>query len=168
MTARLMLVMAACLLAQAARADEHPAADAADQMEHPAAGASAKWCPLKDAGGSKAEMARIRKEYVAAVRAYVKTKAPFTVHDDKLGKDWTLKLVRVHQDRIMQLGDNQFFACSDFKSARKGGKDALDLDFFASKNPDGAWKIDKVLIHKVNGKPRYTWNAKNEMVPVKD
>ena len=56
---------------------------------------------------------------------------------------------------------------ADFKTVEKGAKDKLDLDFYATKGPDG-WKIDKTVIHKVNGKPRYTYNDKNEMVPVTD
>jgi hypothetical protein len=172
--------MAVGLIAQAAQAAEHPTGAAvSDQQEHPtgapasdrqqhSTGAPGKVCPLPDAGGSKASMARIRKEYVNAVREYVKAKEPFVIHDDKLNKDWDLKLIRVHKDRIVSLGGNKFFACSDFKSVKKGGKDRLDLDFFATKNPDGTWKVEKVLIHKVNGKPRYTWNDKNEMVPAND
>lgn len=151
---------------------EHPAKSAAsEKKEHP----KGKEHPEHPKGehskapeGSKAWMNQIRKEYDNAVHEYAKakTKEPFVVRDDKLGKNWELKLVRVHKDRIVSLGNNRFFACSDFKSVKAGEKDTLDLDFFATKNPEGTWNVEKVMIHKVNGNPRYTWNEKNEMVPV--
>lgn len=88
----------------------------------------------------------------------------FVVADDKLGKLWRLKLVRIHKDRIVQLAPNKFFACADFQEpAGEGTK--LDLDFFVTKMDKG-WNVDQVLIHKVSGKPRYTYNDKNERVPV--
>lgn len=177
------LVMAASLKA-AEHPEEHPAgAPASSQQQQPAqapqampqAQPAAKEHPEHPSGkpaqapeGSKAWLNQIRKEYDAKVcevgKGKSKTEA-YRIHDDKLGKDWDLRVVKVHKDRIVQLGKNQFFACSDFKSVKIGEKDKLDLDFFATKNPDGSWTIDKALIHKVNGVPRYTWNEKNEMVP---
>lgn len=117
--------------------------------------------------GSKAWNKQMRKEFNKAVEDHVRRQSAggaFTVKDDKLDKEWALKLVGVHKKRIVQLVGNSFFACADFKTVKKGAKDKLDLDFYATKGPDG-WQIDKTVIHKVNGKPRYTYNEKNEMVP---
>ncbi|MBI2071044.1 MAG: hypothetical protein HYT79_10650 [Elusimicrobia bacterium] len=151
---------------------EHPAgAAASEHKEHPKGKEHPehpKGKPAQAPEGSKAWMKQIRNEYDAKVCEVGKGKSKtesYTIHDDKLNKDWELRVVKVHKNRIVQLGKNQFFACSDFKSVKKGEKDKLDLDFFATKNPDGSWTIDKVLIHKVNGVPRYTWNEKNEMAP---
>jgi len=183
--------MAVLLAAASLKAAEHPkehptGAPASGQQEHPAqtpqaapqAQSKAKEHPEHPPGkpaqapeGSKAWMNQIRKEYDAKVCEVGKAKSKtdwYTIHDDKLNKDWNLRVAKVHKDRIVQLGPNKFFACSDFKSVKRGEKDKLDLDFIATKNPDGSWTIDKALIHKVNGKPRYTWNEKNEMVPVND
>ncbi|MBI4369898.1 MAG: hypothetical protein HY547_06690 [Elusimicrobia bacterium] len=139
--------------------EEHPKGK--EHPEHPKGKSS------QAPEGSKAWMTQIRKEYDNAVCevSKAKTNEPYIIHDDKLGKDWEIKLVRVHKKRIVSLGNNRFFACSDFKSVKKGEKDKLDLDFFATKNQDGTWNVEKVLIHKVNGIPRYTWNEKNEMAP---
>ena len=110
---------------------------------------------------------QLKKYYSKTVNDYVKTESKksgsFVVHDDVLKKDWNLKMVRVHTDRIVELGNNEFFACADLKDA--GAKTPLDLDFYVKKDGD-SWVMQKVLVHKVAGKPRYTYNDKNEMVPV--
>jgi hypothetical protein len=142
---------------------EHPAAKPAAKKEHPAG--------HEHPAGSEGWNKQMRKEFNEAVEAHVKKQAAaegaFKVKDEKLGKVWALKLVGVHKKRIVGLGGNSFFACADFKSVEKGSKDKLDLDFYATKGQEG-WVIDRTVIHKVNGKPRYTYNEKNEMVPVKD
>ena len=122
--------------------------------------------------GSKAWTKEMNKEFTKAVEDHVARKfaaegGAFNIQDEKLGKEWALSLVGVHKKRVVHLGDQHFFACADFKTVGPGKKDKLDLDFYASKTADG-WKIDKTVIHKVNGTPRYTYNEKNEMVPVKD
>lgn len=150
---------------------EHPAAAVHEQhKEHPAA---KKEHPAghEHPAGSKAWNKQMHKEFNEAVEHHVEHESAasgaFKIKDNKLGKEWALKLVGVHKKRIVGLGGNSFFACADFKTVEKGSKDKLDLDFYATKGPEG-WKIDRTLIHKVNGKPRYTYNEKNEMVPVKD
>jgi len=140
---------------------EHPKAKAKEHPEHP------KGKPLAGEVGSKKWKKQVSKEFDGFVCDH--TKKPkgegFLIRDAKLNKDWKLKMVRVHKDKIVHLGENRFFACADLKSI--DSKDKLDLDFYAKKLPDGSWKMEKVLIHKLNGKPRYTYNERNEMVPVK-
>lgn len=136
---------------------------ASDKKEHPAG--------HEHPVGSKAWTKQMNKEFNNVVEDHVAKKAAaeggaFGIKDDKLGKEWALKLVGVHKKRIVNLGGNSFFACADFKTV-SGEKAKLDLDFYATKGPEG-WKIDKTVIHKVDGKPRYTYNEKNEMVPVTD
>lgn len=172
MTTKILAGLALALGALSASAGEHPehptgAAAPARVQEHPEHPPARQVAPAED---PQARLKKIRDEYEAKVRevgkAGGKTES-FKIHDDKLGKDWRLRVARVHKDKIVQLGGNTYFACSDFKSVQKGAKDTLDLDFLATKNADGSWTIDKALIHKVNGVPRYQWNEKNEMVPVK-
>jgi hypothetical protein len=47
--------------------------------------------------------------------------------------------------------------------------DLLDLDFDVVAQPDALQvQADKVRIHKVNGKARYTYDEEDNMVPVTD
>ena len=143
---------------------EHPTAAPAQKQEHPKEHPAGHEHPV----GSQAWNKQMRQEFSKAVEDYVDRRTAaegaFKVKDDKLGKEWALKLVGVHKKRIVNLGGQSFFACADFKTV-SGGKAKLDLDFYATKGPEG-WRIDKTVIHKVDGKPRYTYNEKNEMVPV--
>lgn len=113
-----------------------------------------------------------QNEYEKVVKDYLSQEAKksggvFTIKDEKLGKDWKLQLVRVHKNKICMLQEGKkCFACADFREM--GGKAKLDLDFYANKSEDGKISMDKVLIHKVNGKPRFTYDEQNNMVPVKD
>lgn len=160
----LSLALAHAAPAYAAEHPEHPTGAPAKKQakeEHPAG--------HEHPVGSKAWNKQMRKEFTEAVGNHVKAQSvdgAFSVKDDKLGKTWPLKLVGVHKKRIVHLGDKSFFACADFQTV-SGEKAKLDLDFYATKGPEG-WKIDKTVIHKVNDKPRYTYNEKNEMVPVNE
>lgn len=136
---------------------EHPSA-----MEHPKTKEHPKG--HEHPVGSKHWTKQMSKEFVTAVEAHVaKSGESFPIHDEKLKKDWKVSLIQVHKKAVAHLGESRFFACADFKTA-DGSKDKVDLDFYATKAASG-WTIDKVLIHKVNGKARYTYNDKNEMVP---
>ena len=110
------------------------------------------------------------KEFVAAVEGDIAAKTAgsggkFMVSDEALKKDWGLKLLRIHKHKIARLSEDSFFACADFKETE--GKGKVDLDFYVSKS-DAGWKVDKVLVHKVDGKPRFTYNEKNEIVPLEE
>lgn len=79
----------------------------------------------------------------------------------------SLKLVRVHTEYLSVLRPNEFFACVDL--ATESG-DVYDVDFFLKGEKDDM-KITKTDIHKLNGKPYYTWKQKKDKswhtVPVK-
>jgi len=67
--------------------------------------------------------------------------------------DLKLKLVRVHTEYLSVLGSNEFFACVDL--ATENG-DVYDVDFFM-KGTANDMKVTSTDIHKLNGKPFYTW-----------
>ncbi len=75
----------------------------------------------------------------------------FPIHNDSV--DLKLKLVRVHTEYLSVLGQNRFFACVDL--ATEGG-DVYDVDFFLDGEP-GNMKVTSTDVHKLNGKPYYTW-----------
>jgi hypothetical protein len=81
------------------------------------------------------------------------------------GQDLALDLVRVHDDRLQDLGGGKYFACVDMKGT--DGK-TYDIDFFLTGQP-GKMKVSDTSVHKIDGKPLYNWkeeNGKWNKVPV--
>ena len=84
----------------------------------------------------------------------------FVIHDNKLMKDWRLKLDKVHDPvrSFEKEGKTYYFTCVDFKST--GGNDVLDIDFWMV--PKGnQLEVTDTKIHKVNGEARYTYEGIN-------
>jgi len=107
---------------------------------------------------------KIVKDYVTSEGE--KTKGIYTLYDDVMNKNWKLELVKVHKTKICMLDQGKLcFACADFKEV--GTKNKLDLDFYASRSPEGTITMGEVMIHKVNGKPRFTYDSNNKKVPIK-
>jgi hypothetical protein len=73
------------------------------------------------------------------------------------GKDLTLDLVKVHDDRLSSLGGSKYFACVDMKAA---DGTIYDIDFFMAGQP-GSMKVTETSVHKINGKPLYNWKEEN-------
>lgn len=67
--------------------------------------------------------------------------------------DLSLKLVRVHTEYLSVLGPEEFFACVDL--ATENG-DVYDVDFFMKGTPEDM-EVTKTNVHKLNGKPYYSW-----------
>jgi transglutaminase-like putative cysteine protease len=80
----------------------------------------------------------------------------FNFQNDTL--DLKLKLVRVHTEYLSVLGPNEFFACVDL--ATENG-DVYDMDFFLKGEP-GDMQVTRTDLHKLNGKPYYTWKQSKE------
>ena len=84
------------------------------------------------------------------------------------GKDFRMKLVRVHTEYLANLGPKSHFACVDL--ADESG-DVYDVDFFLNGEP-GAMDVTETSVHKLNGKPYYAWKQRKDKtwirVPVKD
>ncbi|MFQ3212712.1 MAG: transglutaminase-like putative cysteine protease [Marivirga sp.] len=107
----------------------------------------------------------------AGIRANIaaKTKAGngyFNFENDSV--ELSLKLVRVHTEYLSVLGANKFFACVDL--ATESG-DVYDVDFFMNGTADNM-EVTSTDVHKLNGKPFYTWKQANDKtwftVPVKN
>ena len=73
-------------------------------------------------------------------------------------KELRLKLVRVHTEYISNLGPNRHFACVDL--ADENG-DVYDVDFFME-GKAGAMDVTETTVHKLNGKPFYSWKQKKD------
>jgi len=81
------------------------------------------------------------------------------------GQDLSLDLVKVHDDRLQDLGGGKYFACVDMKGT--DGK-TYDIDFFLTGQP-GKMTVTETAVHKIDGKPLYNWkeeNGKWNKVPV--
>jgi len=72
--------------------------------------------------------------------------------------DLRLKLVRVHTEYLSVLGPHKFFACVDL--ATENG-DVYDMDFFLEDTP-GDMQVTRTDLHKLNGKPYYTWKQNKQ------
>ena len=108
-----------------------------------------------------------RRRYTQAVMDHVESLSAesedgsFRVTDKATRKAIRLspKGAKVHSDKIVRLGGGTVFACSDFKTAN--GKGVVDLDFYVTK--DG--EVKSILVHKVDGVERYTYDSQNRMIP---
>jgi hypothetical protein len=135
------------------KAQEHPEhPKKAESKEHPAKGS--KEHPAKEKGQAKdvstADIsAGIRKD----IDAKSKKASDGKFHVKHEGKDLALDLVKVHDDRLSNLGSGKYFACVDMKAA---DGTTYDIDFFMSGKP-GNMKVTETSVHKVNGRPRYDW-----------
>ena len=82
--------------------------------------------------------------------------------------DFSLKLVRVHTEYLSVLKKDEFFACVDL--ATEDG-DVYDMDFFLKGTRD-EMQVTRTTLHKLNGKPSYSWKQKKDKtwftVPVKN
>jgi len=132
-----------------------PAIYAQEHPEHPT--------KVKKENLTRAEVSAVTVDQMsAAITAYISTDSElkggfFLCYDASAKKPLQLTLDKVHQERLSQVGDNLFFACSDFKSS--GGK-VYDLDFFME-SKDGQLAVTEIMIHKEDGKPRYSWVEKD-------
>ncbi|NQU42824.1 transglutaminase domain-containing protein, partial [bacterium] len=69
-----------------------------------------------------------------------------------------LKLVRIHTEYLANLGPRRHFACVDLVDTRG---DVYDVDFFLKGDP-GAMTVTETMVHKVNGRPFYAWQQKED------
>ncbi len=95
------------------------------------------------------------------IENYIDTKTKeadgyFHVKDEN--KELRLKLVRVHTEYLSNLGPNRHFACVDL--ADENG-DVYDVDFFME-GKAGAMDVTETTVHKLNGKPFYSWKQKED------
>lgn len=73
-------------------------------------------------------------------------------------KELHLKLVRVHTEYLSNLGPRRHFACVDLADV---SGDVYDVDFFLEGDP-GNMTVTETTLHKLNGKPFYTWKRRKD------
>ena len=90
------------------------------------------------------------KRHIATER---KSSADRKFHVNYRGKNLALDLIKVHDDRLSNLGGGKYFACVDMKGA---DGTIYDIDFFMTGQP-GRMTTTETSVHKINGKPLYNW-----------
>ncbi len=89
-------------------------------------------------------------------------------HVEDRGKEFRMKLVRVHTEYLANLGPRNHFACVDLVDI---SGDVYDVDFFLDGEP-GNMNVTETTVHKLNGKPFYAWKQQPDKtwnrVPVKN
>lgn len=139
--------MVGTTMVQAQEHPEHLTTDEKEHAEHPEE-------------GIKVDIETIAE----AITSYVETDSKlkggyFFVYDPTSKTPLQLTLTKVHKERLSRVGENLFFACSDFSAA--SGKE-FDLDFFMRED-EGRLVVTEVMIHKEDGNPRYTWYQKGDV-----
>jgi hypothetical protein len=130
---------------------EHPKEGA----EHPKKGAEVKQVSTADIS------AGIKKN----ISAQSKKSPDQKFHVQYESQDLALDLIKVHDDRLQDLGGGKYFACVDMTGT--DGK-TYDIDFFLTGQP-GNMKVTETSVHKIDGKPLYNWkeeDGKWNKVPV--
>jgi hypothetical protein len=122
---------------------EHPKKTA----EHPKQGAAEK----------RVSTADISTGIKNNIEAEVKKSSDGKFHVKYEGQDLALDLIKVHDDRLSDLGGGKYFACVDMKGTN--GK-TYDIDFFLTGQP-GEMRVTETSVHKIDGKPLYNWKEEN-------
>src|SRR5437667_7476809 len=115
--------------------------------EHPKTGGAEKGVSTADIS------AGIKKN----IDGQSKKSADQKFHGKYEGQDLALDLVKVHDDRLSDLGGGKYFACVDMKAT--DGK-TYDIDFFLTGQP-AKMKVTETSVHKIDGKPLYDWKEEN-------
>jgi hypothetical protein len=153
MISRLIMAVAIALFftpAATVLAQEHPE----KTSEHPKKGAEH---PEKAGAEKEVSTADISAGIKKNIDTQSKKSSDGKFHVKYEGQDLALDLIKVHDDRLQDLGDGKYFACVDMKAA--DGK-TYDIDFFLTGQP-GKIKVTETSVHKIDGKPLYNWKEEN-------
>jgi hypothetical protein len=107
----------------------------------------------KKAGEKEVTTAEISTGIKKHIGSETKKSSDGKFHTNYEDKDLALDLVKVHDDRLSNLGGGKYFACVDMKAA---DGTTYDIDFFMA-GKAGDMKVTDTSVHKVNGKPLYNW-----------
>ena len=146
MISRLIITVAIALFftpAALVSAAEHP-----EHPEHPQKG---------KAGKKQVSKSDISAGIKKNIDAETKKSSDGKFHVNYQSQDLALDLIRVHDDRLSDLGGGKYFACVDMKGT--DGR-TYDIDFFLTGQP-GTMTVTETAVHKIDGKPLYDWKEDN-------
>jgi hypothetical protein len=113
--------------------------------------------PKKGGEGKQVSTADISAGIKKNIDAKSKKNPDGKFHVKHEGQDLALDLIKVHDDRLQDLGAGKYFACVDMKGS--DGK-TYDIDFFLTGKPD-KMRVTETAVHKIDGKPLYNWKEEN-------
>lgn len=149
MTVAIALFFSPAALVVAQEHPEHPK----KTTEHPKKGAE------HPKGGEEKQVSTA--DISAGIQKNIDTKSKKSsdgkFHVKYEGQDLALDLIKVHDDRLQDLGGGKYFACVDMKGA--DGK-TYDIDFFLTGQP-AKMRVTQTSVHKIDGKPLYDWKEEN-------
>lgn len=136
------------------RAQEHPEHPRQQSQQLPQTTTRSSRSEFQTRAVTKADISVGIKRQIASD---IKKSNDKKIHVNYGGKDLALDLIKVHDDRLSNLGGGKYFACVDMKAT--DGR-IYDIDFFMAGGP-GRMKVTETSVHKVNGKPLYNWKEEN-------
>jgi hypothetical protein len=126
-------------------------------QEHPEHPKKTTEHPKQGGAGKRVSTTDISAGIKKNIEAETKKSTDGKFHVNYEGQDLALDLIRVHDDRLSDLGGGKYFACVDMKAT--DGK-TYDIDFFLTGQP-GKMKVTETSVHKIDGKPLYDWKEEN-------
>src|SRR5437773_1551771 len=126
-------------------------------QEHPEHPKKTTEHPKQGGAGKRVSTTDISAGIKKNIEAETKKSTDGKFHVNYEGQDLALDLIRVHDDRLSDLGGGKYFACVDMKGT--DGK-TYDIDFFLTGQP-GKMSVTETSVHKIEGKPLYNWKAEN-------
>jgi hypothetical protein len=131
------------------RAQEHPRAPQQSQSQQ--LPQSTKGAP--QSATMQASMSDVSDGLKRFISGYAAKSPDSKFHIPYQRKDLALDLVKLHDERLSNLGADKYFACVDMKGV--DGK-IYDVDFFMVVKP-GKLTVTETSVHKINGKALYNW-----------
>ena len=80
----------------------------------------------------------------------------FLILDEKTGKVLALNFEGLHEKVKLIEEEHAYYACADFRST--DGKTLYDVDFWLKEDAQDMLYVDRVMIHKENGKARFSYD----------
>lgn len=121
----------------------------------------------KEHGGAEVHAEPTADDIRGAMKAYVMDQSgetgTFDVLDLETGELRNLELIRVHE-RVGKTGD-YYYSCADFTDVNTGEMLDLDLDV---EDKNGELSVVDVMIHKLDGKERYTYDENDNRIPAEE
>lgn len=121
--------------------------------------------PAQSQKGMVDEFSRAVEDWVKETLKNTGTLPVRNIQGERVAIPGKLELVRIHKDRIIRYEGNTYFACADFVAKSETTETMYDMDFFMTR-VNGSWKLDKILLHRINGKLQLIYED-NKPVPVK-